>query len=116
MDPAVESQRQVQLTFHDKSTDGSLSAEVTREAWLSEVEQQLQATPTVQEASGISTDASFSAITMSNPNAIMEGFAVIVDDPDTSAERVEMNRADDAGVVVSEDAPAIGELDRKSVV
>lgn len=42
-DPAVESQRQMQLTFQDKSTDSKLAIEVTREAWLNEVKSQIEA-------------------------------------------------------------------------
>lgn len=41
-DPAVESLRQVQLTFQDKSTDSNLEAQVTREDWLNEVKTQIE--------------------------------------------------------------------------
>lgn len=87
MNPAVESQRQVQLTFHDKSTDANLSAEVTREAWLSEVESQLQAQ--VPAAALIEPGQR----TEPQPTPTVE---------EASAERHEAKRADDSGVVPNE--------------
>jgi DNA-binding transcriptional MerR regulator len=87
MNPAVESQRQVQLTFHDKSTDANLSAEVTREAWLSEVESQLQAQ--VPAAALIEPGQR----TEPQPTPTVE---------EASAERHEAKRADDAGLVPNE--------------
>lgn len=140
MSGSVESQRQIQLTFQDKSTDSNLSVEVTRESWLNEVQAELQKAggataggtssggvptaeviatgtavweepaprteerpvPTPQEASGVESFA-HSPIQMSSPEAVAEGFAVVSDIPETSAEI--SNTAKAHRQVVTEDVP-----------
>lgn len=130
MSGSVESQRQIQLTFQDKSTDANLSVEVTRESWLNEVQTQLQTAggatsgpiaagtavweepapraealpaPTPQEASGIEEVAK-SSIVFKNLNAIAEGFAVVEDYPANAAEVVQAEKAVDS--VVNDELPA----------
>lgn len=132
MSGSVESQRQIQLTFQDKSTDKNLSVEVTRESWLSEVEAQLQSSgavaastsstgagatattweepaprteekpvPTPQEASGVE-EAAHSSISFKHLNGVAEGFAVVDEVPEKSAEITQTELAVES--IVNEDA------------
>ncbi len=123
MSGSVESQRQIQLTFQDKSTDKNLSVEVTRESWLNEVQAELQnaggatagaptweepapraeeqPVPTPQEASGVEAQAT-SSISFKHLNGIAEGFAVVEEVPEKSAEIAQAELAMES--IVNEDA------------
>lgn len=133
MSGSVESQRQIQLTFQDKSTDKNLSVEVTRESWLNEVQAELQnaggataggathsaatagapvwdepapraeeqPVPTPQEASGVEGQAT-SSISFKHLNGIAEGFAVVEEVPEKSAEIAQAELAMES--IVNEDA------------